>query len=106
MKRLAVLAMFAGMLASPAFASDELKITEIIEAQYVGCDEATAAFKKTTFRNIAKNCNGRDRCRFVSRQEADDLNCKKLVVRYECSDGSEREIVHKVNGNVMAFQCE
>ncbi len=106
MMRLALLAVALGLSTTPALANqNDVSISEIIEAQYSGCDEATPAFKRKTFNNIAKSCNGRDRCRFVSRAEADELNCKKLIVRLECSDGSEREIVQKVGG-VMVFQCE
>lgn len=107
MKRVALLTVLLSLAASPAFAAgDDLIITDVIEAQYSGCQGASAAFKSKTLRNVTKSCVGRKSCRMVSRPEADELGCNKLIVRLTCSDDGEREFVRSVSGQVMTFNCE
>jgi hypothetical protein len=104
MKRLAVLTLFLGLGAIPALAND-LVIIDVVEAQYSGCEGATAAFKAKTLRNVTKACVDRKSCRMVSRPDADDLGCNKLIVRLTCSDDTEREFVHRISNGVMSFSC-
>jgi hypothetical protein len=107
MKRLAVLTLLLTISAAPAPAgAEDLFITDVVEAQYSGCEGATAAFKSKTLRNVTKACVGKKSCRMVSRAEADELGCNKLIVRLTCSDDGEREFVRSVSGAVMKFSCE
>jgi hypothetical protein len=106
MKRLAVLVLMLGLGSAPVLAKDDaLFISDVVEAQYSGCQGASAAFKAKTLHNVTKACVNKQSCRMVSRPEADDLGCNKLIVRLACSDDTEREFVQSISGNVMRFSC-
>jgi hypothetical protein len=104
MRSLVALVLLLSFAAYPVAAQNEI-IDEIIEAQYTGCERATAEFKRKTLMNVSKACVGRPSCRMVSRAAADEMMCSKLVVRLMCSNNAEKTFVRKVSDGVMSFSC-